>query len=278
MLGTIYLASLCLCPASSTVGTSTDTAPAVLPNPKKEPNKHRRVTPPEKPPQSPALHQETEALRPAPADHLPSSDDTSPRPKGSPATHKPSTSSSSSSKIQAQTSPSRDFWGWTKAGTGRTRRIGRIPHLEWESSTTTAKAATTVMNGAPTGQMTESWDDFSVPLCTTSEPDDETRREGAAAARLDGSGSANSAVDAMFSQTKGSSDELAASANGTPSPTTRKNKQRANSVECSAPTTPSPAQRNKLPGTSGTAQPTSHPTYKIALAADFLSRHSTAST
>jgi hypothetical protein len=185
-------------------------------------------------------------------------------------------------------SPSRGIWGWAKAGTGRLGLIGRIPHPEWKGPIMTAKAATSAVNGVlDGGKATESFDDFSIPATTSTEPNNTEQHEEAAAARLEGLGIANSMVDSMFSQTKRSSDELAASVTATPSPHSSRDEDWDNDVDCvmmsgidSLPATPSPAQKEKkVHGvTENTPSPRRIPTYKIALAANILSTHRTVST
>jgi len=202
------------------------------------------------------------------------------------------------------TSPSRGLWGWAKVGTGRLGIIGRIPHPEWKGPIMTAKAATSAVNGVlEETKSTESLDDFSIPASTSTEPNNMVQQEEADAAKIEGLGIANSTVDTMFSQTKRSSDELAASVTETPSPNTMSNEHRTNGVHSmmmmsgtnSPPATPSPAQRGRkvtdgsentptqkeskvTNGSENTPSPRRIPTYKIALAAHILSPHRTVST
>ncbi|KAF2675600.1 hypothetical protein K458DRAFT_411110 [Lentithecium fluviatile CBS 122367] len=279
-------------PASSTVETSIEHATASPPSPKEQRDKFRRATPPEKHQQSPALPEaSTEESHPAPADPHPSSSVESRPPQDSATSDTRATPPSKAENEESkedQTSPSRGIWGWAKSGTGRLGIIGRIPHPEWKGPILTAKAATSAVNGVLEGGKTvESLDDFSIPASTSTEPDNVAQQEEAAAAKIEGLGIANSTVDPMFSQTKRSSDELAASVTTTPSPNALNDEQWTNRIDSmmissadSLPATPSPAQRKKevTSGSESTPSPQRIPKYKIALAANILAPHRTVST
>ncbi|KAF2004748.1 hypothetical protein P154DRAFT_571951 [Amniculicola lignicola CBS 123094] len=261
-------------PASSTVETSTEHAIAAPPSPKEQRDKFRRVAPPEKraPVPSPAL---TESLLPALEDHPQSSDE---------GFHRPLDSATSDDgkgvgSVVSDTSPKRGIWEWARVGTGRLGLIGRIPN---PTGIMSSRAVTSAVNGALQGgtALDISQDDFSVPSSTSTLTEENgTAGDEATAARMEGFGISTSTVDSsLFSQTKRSSDDLAASVTGSPSPQTVRSTgsiQEEPDEERSPPATPSPQQRikNMTNGSvsNGSPSPRRIPKYKIALASSILS-------
>ncbi|KAF2472810.1 uncharacterized protein BDR25DRAFT_312707 [Lindgomyces ingoldianus] len=280
-------------PASSTIEMSKETATASPPSPKEQRDKFRWVAPlpPETHQENPAAEEESPAPQTAPDEHHQSSDGGSHPPLDSSASDS-SNKSSDAKQILGDTSPRRGLWEWARAGTGRLG-LSRIPHPEWRGPLT-SKAATTAVNGALDGgrKIEETQDDFSVPSATSTEPGNETRKEGeeAAAARVKGLGTVNSTVDPMFSQTKRSSDDLVADASATPSPNMVRpdRSPKSDEQEQSLPLTPSPPERKRVStdesestglsskkevdeASNTTPSPHRIPMYKIALASNILS-------
>ncbi|KAF2262178.1 hypothetical protein CC78DRAFT_535058 [Lojkania enalia] len=260
-------------PASSTVETSTENATATAPSPKELKDKLRKVTPPQQPPPSPALDDGSQELHQAHGDRPPSSSGESRQPLDSSASDT-SDKGGTLKPIAEDTSPRRGIWDWARVGTGKLGIISRMPH----PAIMTSKAANTAVSGALEGTRTAqtlgSFDDFSVPSMTSSNPENGALQQEVAAAKIESLGISNSTVDTglvdpnSFAQTKGSSDDLVAgSTHGTPSPRAMRED------DTSVPLTPSPQPRKKEPrdGSESTLSPQRIPKYKIALTSDILS-------
>ncbi|ORY16833.1 hypothetical protein BCR34DRAFT_475953 [Clohesyomyces aquaticus] len=270
-------------PASSTLEMSIEHATASPPSPKELRDKFRRTTP-GKNRESPVAEEVSQPLLTA-QDVLLQSFEGEARPlPGMPPDKTLGDTSckvNGTAPVQEDPSPRRGLWEWARSGTGRLG-LSRIPHPEWRGPMS-SKAATTVVNGVLGGgrSVGETRDDFSIPSATSTEPENEARKEEAAAARLEGLGLANNMIDSMFSQTKRSSDDLVAEASTTTSPDLVRD-------EVNPPSTPSPPERKKPSDDSGSTTPSSMkkalnetpdttpsprqiPKYKIALAGSLLS-------
>lgn len=244
--------------------------------------KYRKVTPPEKRTPSPA--------QPPPPDGHPESSDKTP------LDSLPNDPSDSTDKGDLRTgaiadkaktgpddtSPRRGLWipEWARMGTRMA--MGRRPQTEWRvPGIMTSKAANSAVNGALEGGKSidgsGSLDDFSLMSSTSTDPDNESKRNEAIEAKIEGLGISSSTVDpSLFSQTKKSSDDLVASINGTPSPNALRNSDSTadGSDTTSPPATPSPQPRNQnnvTDNSENTPSPHRIPKYKIALASHILS-------
>lgn len=278
------------------------------PSPTEQKDKFRRFTPPQRRLSSPVLTEESPQV---PDDHHQSSEEGAHQPhentdnakgeaeqRDSPMETQEDSPKRAQEQItpkkeQEEATPPRGIWQWAKAGTGRLGIIGRIPHPEWKGPSTSKAADSTVSEVPEGGRMAAPQDDFSIPSATATNPENEEQQEENAAAKAEGLGITNTTVDpSLFSQTKRSSDDLVASANGTPSPEAMKteqwtngedsmmSKESATSDKNSPPATPSPPQRRKESPSGAGSTPSPHriPKYKIALAANILSPSRTASS
>lgn len=237
----------------------------------------RRVTPPGTLALSPPRTEQT-ASRPLPDAHPPNSDDASP-PRQSSATiveHNegkgdvPDEEPPSAAALLSKSPPhaalnGTSLWHWARAGT----LLGKLPHphvpLRPTRSLTShpslppaqgdpsphahANPAPHPSNTAPSPNTNVSntatpKDDFAIPSAVATDPENPTQVAALAAAKMEGLGFANRSVEgrAGWVQTKRSSDELVATAGGTPSPS-GSGSGAGGAAREEEPGTPSPAPR-----------------------------------
>ncbi|OAL47703.1 hypothetical protein IQ07DRAFT_682495 [Pyrenochaeta sp. DS3sAY3a] len=258
-------------PASSTVGTSKETAIATQPpNPdmtrhrERDRERLRKVTPPERQrrlsEQAQANGITTQQSRPVLDEPLQSFEDASHQ-----AQIRPSTDDGGQAEEEAlQKTPSRrGIWEWARAGTGRLSIIGRLPHPEWKGPVASKPSDSGPVNGSlqngtileDSPVAAETQDDFSIPSTTNTEPDNEERKNEATAAKIEGLGISNvsNVTSPFFSQTKRSSDELVAASSTTSTPA----KRTLEIVESSGDddNTPSAMRKENSPPTPDTPTP-----------------------
>ncbi|KAF1912839.1 hypothetical protein BDU57DRAFT_521402 [Ampelomyces quisqualis] len=217
-------------PAMSIVGTSPETAIAILPpslDAAKDREKRRKVTPSERQKLSPEHTQPLEDTRtqshPAQGEPLPSSEDTfRPSIEGDKDQIENGECEQDQASDALQQTPSRrGIWEWARVGTGRLNIIGRIPHPELRGPAM-SRTSGPAINGIHDQTIREAHDDFSIPSTTATEPDNADRQRDPAVAHADGLEIGGTHfMSPSFSQTKRSSDELVAAASSTGSPESR---------------------------------------------------------
>ncbi|KAF2014144.1 hypothetical protein BU24DRAFT_423177 [Aaosphaeria arxii CBS 175.79] len=267
-------------PASSTVGTTTEHAMAKPLSPTDQKDQPLKAPLPEERLPDPAQ----EESHPVHDDHLPNSERNSLQPPNNTKDERNApieANQDTTSTITDDSSNRRGIWDWARAGTGRLNLIGYIPHPEWKGQPVmvTSKTATDAVNGVLQRKSSNSpHDDFSVPSTTSTGTNGGQSNDEILVAKMEGLGISSASVDeALFSQTKDSSDDLVAAAssiNGTPSPKTSKSD--ASTIRGdfgSPPGTPSPPSRKQTQngGADAASSPHRIPKYKIALASNLLS-------
>jgi hypothetical protein len=206
-----------------------------LPSPKEQRDRIRRVTPPERRPPNLVQAPITETLPQVRGDL--------PQNLGGDSRQVLAASKSEEEESQAhpkqttQDASPRRIWDWARVGTGRLGLIGKLPRAEENLPAIggmTSKAATTAVTGAlDGGRLLGTMDDFCVPSSTSTDPQVgvlvQTEvlplREAVIVEHdsgFEGFEVMNGIHDlGLFSQTKGSSDDLVASMNETPTPSPR---------------------------------------------------------
>ncbi|KAH7359822.1 hypothetical protein BKA66DRAFT_573931 [Pyrenochaeta sp. MPI-SDFR-AT-0127] len=254
-------------PASSTVGTSKETAVATQPpNPdmtkdrEKDRERLRKVTPPDRQRRQQEQIQinrsEISESRPALDERLQSSDDMSRQPHDSALIEVGDENMGGATKGLQRTPSRRGIWEWARVGTGRLNIIGRLPHPEWRGSGTAKTLADFSVTGTPEdGIPSETQDDFSVPSATNTQPNNEEPLMEVAAAKIEGLGISDSNVTTSpsFSQTKRSSDELVAASSTASTPANLSTK--AEDWSKGEISTPSAASKDSPPSTPETPTP-----------------------
>jgi hypothetical protein len=193
---------------------------------------------------------------PAPGEPLPNSDDMlhPPNEDGHSALEQEGATQDVTTDALQTTPSRRGIWDWARAGTGRLNIIGRIPHPEWRGPVS-ARNLGSRTNGEVHGETShEAHDDFSIPSTTATAPENIERQREATAAHLEGFSLASAyTMSPSFAQTKGSSDDLVATASSTGSPYSRANgDEQWTNGETS---TPSAAGKDSPPSTPDTPTP-----------------------
>ena len=188
---------------------------------KKDLEKLRKVTPPEKrrPERAQTNGTEKQESRPALDERRRSSEDAPLPLKDSQAVDELEGEGEGGPVQTLQPSPlRRGIWEWAKVGTGRLNMIGRIPHPEWKGP---AASREIMVNGASQiVPIPETQDDFGVPSTTATETNDLQKHEDVLASKIEGYGLFNAPVTSSpsFAQTKRSSDELVAASSTASTP------------------------------------------------------------
>ncbi|KAI8941661.1 hypothetical protein NX059_002873 [Plenodomus lindquistii] len=245
-------------PASSTVGTSMETVTASQPpspdtmrDRQMDLEKLRRVTPSQRRTAEQNQVGMVEMLGSLPARdaHRPSSDDMSRPVQGSDlevAGAVEAVPAERGQRKKAQRTPSRGIWEWARAGTGRLSSIGRLAP-EWNGPASTKSRTSTTIP--------ESHDDFSIPSSTTTQLENGTEQQEAAAAKLESLGIVHpeTVPSPFFAQTKRSSDELVAASSTASTPANLA--MRTENWTYTQHTTPSAATGTTSPTTPDTPTP-----------------------